>query len=303
MDVALTLAVQILFMFIFILLGFVLFRSGKITQQGSKDMGSLLLYVVIPCAIINSFLVERSKENLEALGLSALISAAAMAAACLISWLIYGKRDGIACFSSAFSNAAFMGIPLIQAVIGPQAVFYISMMIVLVNGLQWTFGAYVMTGDKSVMKLSKLKTNPVILAVIAGLIILLCGIPFGEFPRRILSTVMALNTPLAMIVTGVYLAQTDILGMLKNIDDHKVCFVRLILIPLVTILLMKVIPFGSADMKTAILIAAACPVGSNVSIFAQQFGKDYKTSVEHVCLSTLWCIVTLPLAVILIQLF
>ena len=118
------------------------------------------------------------------------------------------------------------------------------------------------------MKLSKLKTNPVILAVIAGLIILLCGIPFGEFPRRILNTVMALNTPLAMIVTGVYLAQTDIVSMLKKIDDHKVCFVRLILIPLATILLMKVIPFGSADMKTAILIAAACPVGSNVSIFA-----------------------------------
>ena len=44
-----------------------------------------------------------------------------------------------------------MGIPLIQAIIGPHAVFYISMMIVLVNGLQWTFGVFVMTGDKSVM--------------------------------------------------------------------------------------------------------------------------------------------------------
>lgn len=303
MNVAMTLAVQILFMFIFILLGFVLFKSGKITKQGSKDMGSLLLYAVIPCAIINSFLVERSKENLNALWVSALISAIAMAIACIISWLLYGKKDGIACFSSAFSNAAFMGIPLIQAVIGADAVFYISMMIVLVNGLQWTFGAYVMTGDRNVMKLSKLKTNPVILAVIAGLIILLCGIPFGEFPRKVLSTVMALNTPLAMIVTGVYLAQTDIVGMLKNVEDHKVSFVRLILIPVLTILAMKLIPLGSADMKTAILIAAACPVGSNVSIFAQQFGKDYKTSVEHVCLSTLWCIITLPLMVMLIQLF
>lgn len=301
MNVAMTLAVQILFMFLFILLGFILFKTKKISQQGSKDMGSILLYVVIPCAIINSFLVERTQENLTALLETALISALAMAAACLVSWLIYGKKDGIACFSSAFSNAAFMGIPLIQAVIGPHAVFYISMMIVLVNALQWTFGVYVMTGDKSVMNPGKLKSNPVILAVIAGLIILLCGIPVGEFPRRVLSTLTALNTPLAMIVTGVYLAQTDIIGMLKNKKAYMVSLIRLVVIPLLTILVMKFLPVGTPEMKMAVLIAAACPVGSNVSIFAQQFNKDYKASVEQVCLSTLLCIITLPLAVILIS--
>ena len=268
MTVAMTLAVQILFMFLFILIGFILFKTKKISQQGSKDMGSILLYLVIPCAIINSFLVERTAENLTALYQSALLSGVAMLVACVTGWLIYGKKDGIACFSSAFSNAAFMGIPLIQAVIGPHAVFYISIMIVLVNGLQWTFGVFAMTGDKSVMNPGKLKTNPVILAVIAGLIILLTGIPVGEFPRRVLTTITALNTPLAMIVTGVYLAQTDILGMLKNKNDHMVCFVRLILIPLVTIAVMKLLPFGAEDMKMAILIAAACPVGSNVAIFA-----------------------------------
>ena len=195
-----------------------------------------------------------------------------------------------------------MGIPLIQAVIGPHAVFYISMMIVLVNGLQWTFGVFVMTGDKSVMNPGKLKTNPVILAVIAGLIILLAGIPFGEFTQRVLNTLTGLNTPLAMIVTGVYLAQTDIPGMLKSRNNHFVSFVRLVLIPLITIGVMKLLPFGTADMKTAILIAAACPVGTNVAIFAQQFHQDYKKSVEQVCLSTLWCILTMPLAVLLISL-
>lgn len=301
MNIALTLAVQILFMFLFILLGYILYRTGKISQQGSRDMGSILLYVVIPCAIIMSFLVERTAENLAALYQTALISALAMFIACLISWIIFGRKDGISCFSGAFSNAAFMGIPLIQAVIGPHAVFYISMMIVLVNGLQWTFGVFVMTGDKSVMNPGKLRTNPVILAVIAGMIILLAGIPFGEFPQRVLNTLTALNTPLAMIVTGVFLAQTDIPAMLKNRNNHFVSFVRLILIPLITIGVMKLLPFGTADMKTAILIAAACPVGSNVSIFAQQLHQDYKKSVEQVCLSTFWCIMTMPLAVLLIS--
>lgn len=185
MEIAATLFAQIALMFLLMMAGTLLFKTGKISPQGSKDMGSILLYLVIPAAIINSFLVERTPENLNALWQSALISAMAMLIACLISWLFFGKRDGIACFSAAFSNAAFMGIPMIQAAIGAEAVFFISMMIVLVNALQWTFGLYVMTGDKSAMSPGRLKTNPVILAVIAGLIILLTGIPIGTFPRKL----------------------------------------------------------------------------------------------------------------------
>lgn len=75
-----------------------------------------------------------------------------MSISVIVSTFIYGKKDGISCFSSAFSNAGFIGIPLVQAVVGSNAVFYISIMIVLINFLQWTYGVFVITNDSSVMK-------------------------------------------------------------------------------------------------------------------------------------------------------
>ena len=69
---------------------------------------------------------------------------------------------------------------------------------------------------------------------------------------------------------------------------------RLLIIPLITIAVFQILPFGSMDVKLAILIAAACPVGSNVAIFAQQYHCDYREAVEQVCLSTIVCLITLP---------
>ena len=82
----------------------------------------------------------------------------------------------------------------------------------------------------------------------------------------------------------------------KYMDTALVLF-RLVIIPLAALLIMKLIPFGAIDMKTAVLIAAACPAGSNVVIFASQYRKDEAFSVECVCLSTILCLVTLPLMI------
>lgn len=275
-------------------IGFVLYKKKIISDQGSSDIGKMLLYLVIPVVIINSFCVERTAETTTALLHSAVIAAVAMAIAMLISTLIYGRKDGISTFSCSFSNAGFIGIPLVQAVLGSSAVFYISMMIVLVNILQWTYGVFTITGDKSVMSLKKVASNPIVISVLIGIILYFSGITLPETATSIFTLVGNLNTPLAMIVSGVYLAQSDLLKALKNFNVYKVSLLRLVIIPLVTLLIFKYLPFGSLTLKQAILIAAACPVGSNVAIYAQQYHKDYHSAVEQVCVSTLFCLITLP---------
>ena len=124
------------------------------------------------------------------------------------------------------------------------------------------------------------------------------SIPKPAMVNNILTTITAMNTPLAMIVSGVYLAQSDLVAMFKNRNTYFVCFVRLVVIQLITVVLFKFLPFGSLELKTAILITAACPVGSNVAVFAQAYDKDYHSAVEHVCLSTVLCLVTVPLIVL-----
>ena len=282
-------------MYILIFLGYYCYKKKLVTDEGSKDIGKLLLNIVIPVVILSNFCVRKTAETTKELVYSILISLICMIISVLISIFIYHKKNRIDEFSSAFSNAGFIGIPLVQATLGDHAVFYISMMIVLVNVLQWTYGVYTITDDKSYINIRKITSNPIVIAVIAGIVLYFCNIELPELLSKIFSIISAINTPLAMIVSGVYLAQSDLLDMLKKKETYLLSATRLVLIPAISVLIVKLIPFGDIDLKTAILLAAACPVGSNVAIFAQQYGNDYHRGIENVCVSTILSILTLPL--------
>lgn len=299
MEIGILLLKQIILMFIFLGIGFFMYQKNMITKQGSKDIGKILLYLVIPVVIISSFWMERTPEKTMTLLKSAFISAVAMSLSIAVSWFLFGRRDGISTFSSAFSNAGFIGIPLVQAVLGSDAVFYISIMIVLINSLQWTAGVFMITKDRTVMNAKEVMTNPIVISVLIGLFLYSMNLPCPVLISSLFSNIKGLNTPLAMLVSGVFLAQSDLLKMFIKKEVWKVSLIRLCVIPLLILLIFALIPFGSQDVKLAILIASACPVGSNVTIFAQLYGKDYTEAVEHVCMSTILCLITLPLLVTL----
>lgn len=299
METTLLLLKQVILMFILMAIGYVLYKKKLISDQGSADLGKLLLYLVIPAVVINNLWTSRTAEKTIGLAQSALLSLVCMVIAICISVWVLRKHSGVTQFSSAFSNVGFIGIPLISAVVGEQAVFYISALIVLVNALQWTLGVFMMTKDASVIKPDKAMKNPLIIAVMIGLILYALNIPKPAFVSSVFSSVIGMNTPLAMIVSGVYLAHADLIGMFKKKETYILSVVRLILVPAVSLLALKIIPAGDTVMKMAILIGAACPTGSNVAIFARQYGQDYTEAVEQVCVTTLLCLISLPIIVMI----
>ena len=171
MGILIILLKQIIIMYILIFLGYYCYKKKLVTDEGSKDIGKLLLNIVIPVVILSNFCVRKTAETTKELVYSILISLICMIISVLISIFIYHKKNRIDEFSSAFSNAGFIGIPLVQATLGDHAVFYISMMIVLVNVLQWTYGVYTITDDKSYINIRKITSNPIVIAVIAGIVL------------------------------------------------------------------------------------------------------------------------------------
>ena len=216
MNITLILFKQIVIMFILIAIGYYLYKKKFVTLTGSNEIGKILLNLVIPIVIINSFWTERTIDKTNSLIHAAIVSIIVMAIAVLISTIIFGKKNGVACFSSAFSNAGFIGIPLVQAVVGADAVFYISIMIVLINFLQWTYGIYVMTSDPSVMKPSVVMKNPIVISVLIGIVIYFLNIPRVDMVNTLISNITCINTPLAMFVSGIYLAQSQLLEIIKR---------------------------------------------------------------------------------------
>lgn len=135
------------------------------------------------------------------------------------------------------------------------------------------------------------------IAIAAGLVLLFSQMQLPAIFAKTLDFCAGLNTPLAMFAVGVDLAQCRFGKMLKKGKLYAISAVRLLLIPLIVLALLTVIPGINNDIRYAVLIAAVCPVGSNLAVYAQLHNKDYTYAVETVAVSTLLCIITIPLLV------
>ncbi len=294
----LVLAKQILEMFLLAGIGYLLFKAGKISGEGSRTLGNILIYVSLPAVIINGFLVERTPEHVSGILLSMAGALALILVSVLISHFIF-RHNPIGAFAAAFSNPGFFGIPLVIASLGREYVFYAACFIAFLNIGQWTYGVSRLTGQplRQGFALKKLIRAPFVIAITVGLVLFATQLPLPGILRDGLSAAAGLNTPLAMFTVGVYLAQTDLKKMLKDRSLYAVSAVRLLLIPLAALGILSLFPSSLNGMKTVLLIAAACPVGSNVAVYAQLHGKDYPYAVETVVISTALSLATIPLTV------
>lgn len=288
---------QNLIMLFYLMIGYFLMRRKLVGLQGSADIARLLLYIVMPMAILNSYQTAFTPEKLKALGFSFAAAALALLLAILVSRLFFSSNQPVERFGAAFSNAGFIGIPLVQMTFGNEAVFYVSSFVALLNILQWTYGVLILTGDRKCLSFQKICTNPIVLSFLGGLLLFFLPFSLPEIINGPLRTLASMNGPLAMIVLGTYLAQIPLKSLWTDCTAYKCTFVRLLVIPSLTILVLLPFPADLHTLKLTILIAASAPVGSNVAIFAQLYEQDYASAVREVCLSTLLCIITLPLLI------
>ena len=287
---------QIAIMALLMAVGIYLSRKGFLSPQGTKDLGAILLRIIIPCVIVKSYITTYSRERLLELALSAGLALVAFILAMGIAYLVYGKRRRIENFASAFCNAGFIGIPLAQAVIGDEGVFYMAASVALLNLFQWTYGVYIMTDRRDSISAKTIVKNPVVIAIVIGIALFLSRLPVPGILTSTLGYIAGMNTPVAMILMGTYMAKLPWRKLLDKRAYGCVLF-RLVIIPAVVLLVFWALPISNQNVALAAYLAAATPVGANICVFAQQYDCDYEFSVVTVCLSTLLSVITVPLLV------
>ena len=289
---------QTIIMFALMLLGLLLSRRGMITEQGSRDLSNVLLYAVIPCVILRSYMSEFSTEKLRAMGLSALIAVIAFAASIAVAYLTCGTRHRIENFAVAFGNAGFIGIPLVTAVFGPEAAFYVVSFSTFANLLQWTYGIVIISGKKETMNLRMVFVNPVFISMVIGIALFVLQPALPTVVTGTIGYIADGNTVLAMIILGYYLSKVQLRGLFADVRLYLFSALRLLVVPAVTILVFLPFPFARGEITLITLIAAATPIASSTAIFAQKFVQDYRRAVSYVCLSTILSVATLPLVML-----
>lgn len=289
---------QVIIMFLLAGIGFVMFRNKKITKEGSRSIGNILIYLSLPCVVLNGFLVERTPENLKGLFLSAVLGLLTIIISGSLARLVLG-RGAIDNFAATFANPAFFGIPLVIASFSRDKVFYLAAYIAFTNLGQWTYGVYLLNREKNEGKKGediflKLIKAPFMVGIVIGLFFFLSGLKMPEIPGKCVNFLADITTPLAMFTIGIYLAQTDIKRLFTKLSLYKVALVRMVLCPLVMLGILYFLPREYYALKMTLLIGAACPVGSNVAVYAELHEGDYPYAVETVIISTLVSIVTIP---------
>lgn len=300
---------QIIIMFLLMGLGAICYRRGIITDQGSKDLSSLLINIIAPCLIIHSFQRDYDPAMFGQLIQASLLAIVMTVCAILIAAIAFRKNradyaDRRMCV--VFPNNGFMALPLLQALCGNDGVFVGSVYIVITNIFLWTYGVHTLcsasgqNGGK--VNWQKIFFNPGTVGFYIGLLTFLLSFQLPSVIGTPIEYLSALNTPLAMLVLGVYLAQSQLLDILRDRSTYLVCAIRLLLVPVLSIAVTLLLPWDPQVSKIMIIsVSTPCAIAS--SMFAQQFGTNYRYSSRIIAFSTLLSAVSMPLILSLYNLF
>ena len=297
------LKVAVLFLMIFA--GCICGKKNLVTEGGAKEITSVLFWIVTPSLMISSLQEMIGKVTMEHLLISGALSLFCMLISILISMLPFRKsppeRKKILRFAIAYSNCGFMGLPMAQAVLGEEGVAYASMAIAAFNLFAWTHGVTSMRRESGV-DLRRALINPGTVGLAVGL-----GL-FGfslRLPEILLSPVAYfadLNTPLAMLVIGVYVSRVPFRELFADRDLYGLSAVRLLAVPAVCFLLLLPLHVDRAIFTTALILISA-PTAANTVMLSAQFGGDTALASKTVAITTLLSALTMPLFPVLVGLF
>lgn len=299
MDLAVIAAKQVFELLLIIVAGIVCCKAGVFKPSEKSVLSNILLYLVVPAMVIDSYLAEfdpRTFQNLlSAFGMSLLALSIGLGVAFLVTAGVAKEQRAILRFAGSFSNAAYMGFPLIRALFGSEGMLYASAFVTVFNILIWTVGYGVVSGKATLREiLHSILTCPCILAVILGLGLYLGRVPVPEVIAAPISTIGSMNTPMSMLITGATIAASDLGTLFRNRNLFMTLGLRLLLIPAVELAVFALLGFRGV-VPMIVLILEACPCVTITTLFAIRFHHDEELAAGAVVFSTLLSILTLPL--------
>ena len=287
---------KIIEMFVIVIIGVLAYKSGLIDKSTTTKLSNLLLMLISPLLIFQSYQMDFDIKLLYGLLVTILASSITFVCCIILSHFVLKgdeEKNPIEKIAVIYSNCAFIGIPLINGVLGSEGVFYMTAYTTVFNVLFWTHGVWVMSGDKKMGDVWKNLLTPAIVAVIIGLCFFILQIRLPDFIDKPVEMIANMNTPLAMIIAGANLAQGNILKSLKIKKLYFISFFKLILIPLVGITILKIMSLNF-NISFTVFIALACPAGATTIMFAQRYEKDTYYAANIFVFTTVLSAITIP---------
>ena len=288
---------QVATLLFLIAVGYIIRKLGILSRELNKGLSDLLVYVTLPFSIITSFNFPFSQTLLANGIIVLLISIAIHLFAIFISKLLYWKyspaTNRVLRAATVFSNCAFMGFPILEAVYGAQGVFYGSFYILTFQILIWTAGVGIFTGKQNTTSWRQV-LNPAVIAVVIGFILFVFSIRLPEPIFNTLEMVGSMTTPISMLIIGSLLVETKLSEVFSGFSIFYVTIIRLIILPLFAVACLILLGVKGITFGVPVL-ATAMPTAALVVVFAEKHGADAILASRAVFVSTIPAMIALIL--------
>lgn len=307
MHISILLMEQIIQLFLMIFMGFLIVKAKLLNSEDSKILSIIVLYLIIPCVIINAFQIDYTPQTVKGL-LIALAGSVMTQVILLIVVSILGRvfhLNEVEVASIYYSNSGNLIVPIVTFILGKEWVLYGCVFMSVQLVFIWTHCKKIISRE-SVYDWRKIVLNINMISIAIGIVLFLTRIHLPAIINNTLSAVGSMIGPASMIVTGMLFAGMDFKQIFANKRVYFVSFFRLIIVPVIALFLIKcsqLSTFSSNGNKLMMIVflAIITPSASTVTQMCQVYGNDSQYASAINVVTTLLAIVTMPLMVMLFQ--
>ena len=290
MNISILLMEQIIQLFLMIFMGYLIVKVGLVKDEDSKVLSKIILYLIIPCVIINAFQVVMIQVLL------------------LIIISIAGKLlhlNEVEIASVYYSNSGNLIVPIVTFILGQDWVLYGCVFMSVQLIFLWTHCKKIISRESS-YDWKKIVLNINMISIFIGVVLFFAKIHLPEIINNTLGSVGSMIGPASMIVTGMLFAGMNLKQIFADKRVYFVSFLRLIAVPLLALVMIKIshLAMFSADGNKIMLIvflAIITPSASTITQMCQVYGNDSRYASAINVMTTLFSIITMPLMVMLFE--
>ena len=282
---------------ILIAIGYVLGRTGVIDGKIRSGLSLILTDVIMPANILNAFAQKITRDPLlyRSMILAFVISAVLQGVFYLLGILIYRKktpeRQAVLRYGLLNPGMAFFGLPIMEHLYGSTGTLLSSVYMIPYRLTIWTIGiGFFQAKDRRSWK--EMLSHPCILAVVAGILLMVTGIELPQIIAGPLGYLSRCVTGLSMLVVGSVLCETDF----RTVFDKEVfafSAIRLVILPLLVLGALTVLGIAS-PLKGISVLMTGMPAAAIGAVLAQRYFGDSSFCARTVVATTILSMITVP---------
>lgn len=307
MHISILLMEQIIQLFLMIFMGFLIVKAKLLNSEDSKILSIIVLYLIIPCVIINAFQVDYTPQTVKGL-LIALVGSVMTQVILLIVVSILGRvfhLNEVEVASIYYSNSGNLIVPIVMFILGKEWVLYGCVFMSVQLVFIWTHCKKIISRE-STYDWRKIVLNINMISIAIGIVLFLTRIHLPAIINNTLSAVGSMIGPASMIVTGMLFAGMNFKQIFASKRVYFVTFLRLIVVPAIALVLIKFSYLASLSsngpkIMLIVFLAIITPSASTVTQMCQVYGNDSQYASAINVVTTLLAIITMPLMVMLFQ--